>query len=83
MKQDTIRISIDLPRDLHRRLHEQAARAGRAAHRLCIEAIERMVEETGPVRPERRLALDTQIVSSRGKPFDLTNEEIYNLIGLP
>jgi hypothetical protein len=83
MKKDTIRISIDLPRDLHRRIHERAARAGRAAHQLCIEAIGRMMEETGPVRPERRLALDTPIVPSRGRPFDLTSEEIYNLIGLP
>lgn len=83
MKTDTVRTSIDLPRDLHRRLREKAARVGCSARRLVLEAIERAVDDRGPVRPKRRLSLDTPIVGSRGKPFDLTSEEIYNLIDLP
>jgi len=33
--------------------------------------------------PKRRLNLDTPIVPSTGKPFDLTNDEIHILIELP
>jgi predicted DNA-binding ribbon-helix-helix protein len=80
---DSIRTSIDLPRDLHRRLHEVAARKGCSAHQLILRSIERAVEESTPKRPRRRLNLDTPIVPSTGKPFDLTNEQIYDLIDFP
>ena len=83
MNKGTIRTSIDLPRDLHRRLHERAARAGCSARQLILECIERAVNEPKPVRPKRRLSLDMPIVPSRGKPFDLTSEAIYDLIDLP
>jgi hypothetical protein len=83
MKNETIRTSIDLPRDLHRRLHEKAAQVGCSARRLILEAVERALAEPRPVRPKRRLALDTPIVASRGKPFELTSEAIYDLTDLP
>ena len=83
MKNETVRTSIDLPRDLHRRLHEKAARVGCSARRLILEAIEHAVDEPRPVRRKRRLSLDTPIVGSRGKPFELTSEAIYELIDLP
>ena len=83
MKPDSIRTSIDLPRDLHRRLHETAVRKGCSARQLILRSIEQLVEETTPRRRRRRLALDPPIVPSRGKPFNLTNEQIYELIELP
>ncbi len=83
MKPDCIRTSIDLPRDLHRRLHEAAARTGRSARHLILSSIERALDEQQPQRPRQRLSLDQPIVPSRGKPFDLSNEEIYALIELP
>ena len=83
MKQDAIRTSLDLPRDLHRRLHEAAARKGFSARQLVLISIERSLEESNPKRPQRRLSLDTPIVSSRGKAFDLSSEEIHDLIEYP
>ena len=83
MKPESIRTSIDIPRDLHRRLHEAAARKGCSARQLILHSIEQAVEEVKPRRPPRRLNLDKPIVPSRGKPFDLTNEQIYDLIEFP
>ena len=46
MKSAAIRTSIDLPRDLHRRLHEAAAQRGCSARKLILVGIERAVDET-------------------------------------
>jgi len=83
MKPESIRTSIDLPRDLHRRLHEAAARRGCSARQLILSSIEQAVAQNEPVRPRRRLSLDPPIIPSRGRPFDLTNDQIYDLIEFP
>ena len=84
MESGSIRTSIDLPRDLHRRLHEAAARQGCLARRLILSSIERAVSESEPVRPRRRLNLNVPIVPSEGRrPFDLTDEQIYDPIEFP
>ena len=80
---DSVRTSVDLPRDLHRRLHEAAARKGCSARQLSLASIEQAVAQAEPARPRRRLSLDLPIVPSRGRPFDLTNEQIYDLIEFP
>ena len=83
MKPGCVRTSIDLPRDIHRRLHEAAARKGTSARQLILISIEKALEEGTPQRPEQRLCLDVPLVPSRGKPFTLSNEEIYELIEYP
>jgi hypothetical protein len=83
MKSDAVRTSIDLPRDLHRRVHEAAARKGCSARKLILAGIERAVEETGPSRPKRRLSLDPPLVRPAGRRIRITNDEIYDLIELP
>jgi hypothetical protein len=83
VNRDSVRTSIDLPRDLHRRLHEAAARKGCSARQLILRSIECAVQEATPRRQRRRLALDSPIVPSTGKPFTLTNEQIHDLIELP
>jgi len=83
MKANAIRTSIDLPQDLHRRLHEAAARKGCSARRLILVGIERAVEETKAARPKRRLNLETPLIRPAGRRIDLTNEEAYELIELP
>jgi len=84
MKSGVIRTSIDLPLDLHRRLRGAAARQGCSARQLILASIEHVVEQTEPARPRRRLSLDPPLVRSNGrKPFDLTNEQIYDLIEFP
>ena len=83
MEQKAIRTSIDLPRDLHRRLHEAAARKGCSARKLILAGIERAVDETKAERPERRLDLSIPLIPPAGRKLDMTNEEIYDLIEFP
>ena len=83
MEQNTVRTSIDLPRDLHRRLHEAAARKGCSARKLMLAGIEQAIEETAPARPKRRLNLDEPLIPPAGRKLDMTNEEIYELIEFP
>jgi len=84
MAESTVRTSLDIPASLHRRLHEAAARKGSSARQLILRSIERAVEEAEPQRPPRRLSLDPPLVPANGrKPFDLTNEHIYELIEFP
>ena len=82
MKSEFIRTSIDLPRDLHRRLHEKAARSGCSARQIVLRSIEFALDEPQAIKPKRRLSLDTPIVPSSGKRFDLSDEEIYNFVEL-
>lgn len=83
MEKATIRTSLDLPVGLHRRLHQAAARQGCSARQLILRSIERAVEDATPQRPSRRLSLDVPIVPSTGRPFDLSNDELYDLLELP
>jgi len=80
----TIRTSVDLPRELHQRLHEAAARRGCSARRLIIGGIERIVREEEPARPKHRLDLRAKaLVRGTGRPIDLTSEQVYELVVFP
>ena len=83
MEPETIRTSIDIPRQLHRKLHEAAARKGCSARRLILEGIERAVEDVKSERPRRRLKLDPPLIKPAGRRITLTNEKLYDLIELP
>ena len=83
MKGSAVRTSIDIPKDLHRRLHEVAARKGCSARKLILVGIERAVEENKAARPKRRLRLDPPLIRPAGRRIELTNEEIYDLIQFP
>jgi len=83
MKSNRIRTSIDLPLDLHRRVHEAAARKGCSARKLILAGIERAVEEVKASRPSRRLRLDRPLIPPAGRRIRITNEEAYALIELP
>jgi hypothetical protein len=45
---DSVRTSIDLARNLHRRLHEAASRQGCSARQLILRSIERAVQDAEP-----------------------------------
>lgn len=83
VKADSIRTSIDLPRELHRRLHEVAARRGCSARRLILESIQSTVASSAQQRPKKRLKLDRPIVPLTGKPITLTDDQIYAGIEFP
>lgn len=83
MKPDCVRTSIDLPRELHRRLHEVAARRGTSARQFILVSIERALEEASPRRTSKRLSLEEPIVPSRGRAFDFSPDELHQLIDFP
>jgi hypothetical protein len=80
MKPKSVRTSVDLPRDLHRRLRQEAARKGCSARQLIVAAIEQAIAPTPPKKG--RLSLEHGLVRRTGKPISITNEEIYEL-GFP
>lgn len=83
MREETVRTSLDIPRGLHRRLREAAAQQGCSARQLVLNGIRKAVEvKSSPVR-RTRLKLDPPIVHSRGKVFDLTSEQIHEIVELP
>jgi len=84
MEQTPVRTSIDLTRDLHRRLREAAARKGCSARKLILAGIEHAVQDSEPKRPQRRLDLSKGLIPPAGRNLDhLTNEYIYDLIDFP
>jgi predicted DNA-binding ribbon-helix-helix protein len=80
MKSGTIRTSVDLPRPLHQKLRDTAAKKGCSVHELILTAIEQAIEP--PRRKQKRLNLERGLVPRTGKPISITNEEIYEL-GFP
>jgi hypothetical protein len=83
MQTDSVRTSIDLPRELHRRLHEAAARRGCSARQLILQSIENVVSTSEQRRPKKRLSLDEPLVPLTGKPITLTDEQIYAGVEFP
>ena len=83
MNRDGVRTSIDIPRELHRRLRQAAARSGCSARQLILRSIERAVREAEPNRPRRRVSLDPPLIPPAGRRIDLTNEQIHDLVELP
>jgi hypothetical protein len=78
-----VRISIEIPRDLHRRLRAAAERKGCSVRKLVLASMERAVEEDRLAMPARRLSLDQPLIRPAGRRIDLAEEKIYELIQLP
>ena len=80
MKSNNVRTSLDLPRDLHRRLRAEAAKRDCSVRSLILAASGQTVASPAPRKG--RLKLVRPVVANPRKPFSLTNEEIYEL-GFP
>jgi hypothetical protein len=74
MKPDTVRTSLDVPAELHRRLHEAAARRGCSARQLILRSLERLVAEELP-RAHHRVSLPLVPAAGRGVLRGVTNDE--------
>jgi hypothetical protein len=79
VKPEAIRTSIDLPREVHRRLHELAACKGCSARQLILASIARVIDEAEPAG----LNLGSSLIPPAGRQIDLTNDQLYELIELP
>ena len=80
MKRPTVRTSVDLPRALHRRLRQEAARKGCSARKLIIEALEKAIDKNPPVKPKKkgyRLDVTHGLFPRAGRVINPTYDEIY------
>jgi hypothetical protein len=81
MKPNSVRTSIDIPRTLHRKLREEAAKRGCSARSLILAAIEQTVASPAPQKG--RLRLDRPVLADQGRKMStITLDEIYEL-GFP
>ena len=72
----TIRTSLDIPEELHRRIHEAARRRGCSARALILSSIEREVAlESGA-----RGRVKSPIVTGHGEPVNPSHDEIYDVL---
>jgi len=72
----TIRTSLDIPEDLHRRIHEAARRRGCSARALILSSIEREVAfESGP-----KGRVKAPLVKGPGEPVNPSHDEIYDVL---
>ncbi len=69
----SVRTSLDIPVQLHRKLHEAAERRGCSARQLILRSIERLIAEELP-QPSRRVQLP--LVPAAGRQIrSVTNDE--------
>jgi len=78
MKPERFRTSVDLPRPLHRKLHEAAARKGCSARQLILTAIEQAIQP--PPRKKAGLNLEHGLVPRTGNRSQSPNEESMSLV---
>ncbi len=72
----TVRTSLDIPEDLHRRIHEAARRRGCSARALILSSIER--EVALECSPKGRV--QAPLVSGKGEPVNPSHDEIYDVL---
>jgi hypothetical protein len=72
----TVRTSLDIPEDLHRRIHEAAKRRGCSARALILSSIEREVDFDSGVKGR----VIAPLVSGKGKPVNPSHDQIYDIL---
>ncbi len=72
----TVRTSLDIPEDLHRRIHEAAKRRGCSARALILSSIEREVAfESGA-----KGRIQAPLVFGGGEPINPGHDQIYDVL---
>lgn len=72
----TIRTSLDIPQDLHRRIHEAARRRGCSARALILSSIEREVA----FESRRKGRVNAPLVLGKGEAVNPRHDEIYDVL---
>ncbi len=72
----TIRTSLDIPEDLHRRVHEAARRRGCSARALILSSIEREVASDFSAGGRVKAPL----LAGKGDPVNPSHTEIYDVL---
>ncbi len=76
-----MRTTVDIPDEIYRALKIKAASEGRPVRQVILQGIQRELNKV-EVHPARKLNLPL-IRSTRPDKIDLTNEQIYDIIGFP
>lgn len=73
VRPDTIRTSLDIPVELHQKLHQAAERRGCSARQLILRSIERVISDELPPSGKR---VKLPLVPARGRQIrPVTNDE--------
>jgi hypothetical protein len=73
---DAVRTSLDIPLDLHRRIHEAARRRGCSARALILSSIEREVAFNSGARGRVR----APPVPGKGARVNPSHDQIYDVL---
>jgi len=80
MKRNPVRVTVDIPASLHRKLTAQASASGRSVRELVLVGIERVLLEDRRPRAKR---VRFPFIVSDGPRVNLTNEQIYSHVEFP
>ena len=80
MKQESVRITVDIPASLYRKLKEQAAARGSSVHELVLASLKSIVLKAQRPRSKR---VRFPLIISEGPKVNLTNEYIYGHVEFP
>ena len=75
-----MRTTVDIPDTTYRLLKSRAAAEGTSVKAIVLHAVEIVLAEHEPKRKKSTLPV---IKSNRPGSVELTNEQIYDLIGFP
>ena len=76
-----VRTTVDIPTPLYKQLRQRAAKEGSTIKKLVVQGVEEVLNPKA-AQPERRIKLPI-IRSKRPGTLDLTNDQIYEIIGFP
>ena len=75
-----MRTTVDIPDAMYRLLQSRAAAERTSVKAMVLRGVEMVLAEEEPKRRKRTLP----VIESKGtRVIDLTNEQIYDLIGFP
>jgi len=80
MKRGAVRIRVDIPVSLYRKLKEQAAAQGRSVCELILAGVKPALLHSRRPKAER---VQFPLIVSSGPKVDLTNEQIYERVEVP
>jgi hypothetical protein len=75
-----MRTTVDIPEETYRKIKVLASQRGTTVRQLVLEGLSLVV--LGPAVQRKRFVLPL-IPSTRTDKIDLSNEQIYDLIGFP
>jgi hypothetical protein len=80
MKQRRVRLTVDIPAPVHRKLKEQAAASGRSVRELILDGVRSVVVQVRRSSAER---VQFPLIISEGPKVELSNGRIYKSVGFP